>query len=268
VPRARLLALLTEARQPFLRDPSNLNPVFERARMRLAPEISRGSDRDAIVAELHAKGRQRIERERLLDRLIAGAVALHPAGFAVLNPAAFKMADPERAERLLGRVVATIGAARYPARLVRLGRLRAGLLAAPDRARTLGGCRFVPWRGRLLVLRELAAASPPVPIEPGMHLVWDRRFAVDLAVAAPGGFMLGYVGQRNGVGVERPPAQSSGDGDGDLPRLVRPVLPALWDGEGLAAVPHLGYRRRGLGTLPRLSFRPANPLTGAGFTVV
>ena len=53
-----------------------------------------------------------------------------------------------------------------------------------------------------------------------------------------------------------------------LPRLVYPVLPAVWDERGLAAVPHLGYRRAGVATLPRLSFRPANPLARAGFTVV
>jgi hypothetical protein len=42
----------------------------------------------------------------------------------------------------------------------------------------------------------------------------------------------------------------------------------VWDAEGLAGVPHLGYRRPGVGTLPAISFRPVNPLTSAGFTVV
>ncbi len=36
VPRERLAALLASEGQPFLRDPSNLDPVFERARLRLA----------------------------------------------------------------------------------------------------------------------------------------------------------------------------------------------------------------------------------------
>jgi tRNA(Ile)-lysidine synthase len=111
-----------------------------------------------------------------------------------------------------------------------------------------------------LVLRELAAACAPVRIEPGTRLVWDRRIAADLPGTAPRGCMLGYLGQSGANANER--------SDGDLPRLVHPALPALWDGEGLAAVPHLGYRRPGVGALPRLSFRPANPLTSAGFTVV
>ena len=33
-------------------------------------------------------------------------------------------------------------------------------------------------------------------------------------------------------------------------------------------VPHLGYRRAGTTDLPVLAFRPANPLSDAGFTVV
>jgi hypothetical protein len=42
----------------------------------------------------------------------------------------------------------------------------------------------------------------------------------------------------------------------------------LWGAHGLAAVPHLGYRRDRIGTLPCVLFRPASPLSRAGFTVV
>jgi len=169
-------------------------------------------------------------------------------------------AEADLAERLLGRVAACVGAARYPARRERLARLRAGLTASPDRARTLGGCRFVPWRGRILVLREPEAASAPVRLAPGANLVWDRRFAADLSATAATGFTLGYLGRRG--------VPSDESGAGDLPRLIYSVLPAMWDEEGLAAVPHLGYRRAGVGVLPRVFFRSANPLTHAGFTVV
>ena len=260
VPRARLRALLEAEGQPFLRDPSNLNPVFERARLRAA--ASSVGDR---IEEIRAYGRRRIAREAALDQALARAVGLHPAGFAAVDASVLVELEGELAERLFGRVAASIGAARYPARRARLARLHAGLTARPDRARTLGGCRFVPWRGRLLVLRELAAASAPVRLEPGANLLWDRRFAVDLAATAPGGFMLGYLGQS---GAAAAPKHRTGRGTGGLPPLVHPVLPALWDEAGLAAVPHLGYRRAGVGLLPRLFLRAARPLTQAGFTVV
>jgi tRNA(Ile)-lysidine synthase len=309
VPRARLQAVLAQEGQPFLRDPSNLNPAFERARLRAAleaviPGCPEGTDPQSIntslwnhgsgfaasprpgmtladhfIQEIRVCGAARIEREQALDDLLARAVSLHPAGFAMLEISVLSGADPESAERLLGRVAAALGAARHPARRARLGRLRAGLAAAPDRARTLGGCRFVPWRGRLLVLRELGAASAPVRLDPGARLVWDRRFAADLASAAPSGFILGHLGQSAATASELtgrptayrmdgPMARPVASGRSDLPRLIYPILPALWDAEGLAAVPHLGYRRPGLAVLPSLSFRPANPLTSAGFTVV
>ena len=253
VPRARLIALLAAEGQPFLLDPSNLNPAFERGRLRLENTAA-----DDVFARTDAYGRRRSEREQLLDALLARAVAVHPAGFAVLDPAALASVDAEAAELLLGRLAFVVGGSRYMPRRARLARLRAGLAAG--RARTLGGCRFVPWRGRLLVLRELAAASPPTRLEPGTRLIWDRRFSAALRETASGGFALGYLGQR---GAAVPEGYGAG-----LPRLLHHVLPALWDDAGLVAVPHLYYRRAEAGPLPRLALRPANPLSRAGFTVV
>jgi tRNA(Ile)-lysidine synthase len=258
VPRARLAAFLVAEGQPFVRDPSNLNPAFERARLRHSASV--GAVDEAWEAA-RACGCARIAREAALDRLIGRAVALHPAGFAVIDGNALAAADDGRAERLLGRVAAAIGGARYPARQARLARLRAGLLAAPGRARTLGGCRFVPWRGRVLVLRELAAAAAPIGLEPGAHLAWDRRFAVTVPDCAAR-MTLGYLGQG---GAQRLAGQAF---DSDLPPLIRSALPAFWDAAGVIAVPHLGYRRDAAAALPALAFSPANAATRAAFTVV
>lgn len=256
LPRARLAAALTVAGQPFLRDPSNRNPVFERTRLRLDLDTEAI---DAAVAAARLSAAERIARERDLCSLLARAVKMHPAGFAALDPAVLAIPDTEMAERLLGRVAACIGGARYPLRRARVARLRAALSAEPDRARTLGGCRFVRWRGQILALRELAAASPPLRVEPGMQALWDRRFAAALSHTAERGFNLGCLGD----------AASETEGTpGGLPRLLYPTFPAFFDASGLAAVPHLGHVRPGLGVLPTLSFRPANPLTSAGFTVV
>src|SRR5207248_9869586 len=134
-----------------------------------------------------------------------------------------------------------------PGRWARRAGLRAGRVARPERARPLGGCRFMPWRGRILVLREPEAASAPVRLEPGANLVWDRRFAVNLAATAPRGFTLGYLGPGRAPAAE-----------GDLPRLIYSVLPALWDEDGLAAAPHLGWRRADVRVVPRVFFRAGN----------
>src|SRR5229473_3936225 len=65
-PKARLAALLEAEGQPFLRDPSNLNPAFERARLRL----SGTAPVDDLIEQTRALARRRIERERALDDLI------------------------------------------------------------------------------------------------------------------------------------------------------------------------------------------------------
>src|SRR5437762_3582092 len=82
VPKARLTALLETERQPFLSDPSNRNPVFERARLRRDTAVG---DVERLSAELRDYGRQRIARERQLDQLLGSAVTLHPAGFAIID---------------------------------------------------------------------------------------------------------------------------------------------------------------------------------------
>jgi tRNA(Ile)-lysidine synthase len=265
VPKARLVALLVAEGQPFLSDPSNRNPAFERARLRVDDSAGVDAHIDQLTVELRGHGRRRIEREQALDRLLASAVSLHPAGFAVLDTVAIGHAEAELFERLLGRVAVCIGGAAYPLRRERVARLRAVLLDRPEHARTLGGCRFVPWRGRHLVLRELAGAAPPVNLEPGTELVWDRRFAVSVPRALQPGLVLGYLGQCRIIGDRRRLADQH---ENDLPRLVRPVLPALWDEAGVVAVPDLGYSRPRAATLPTLAFRPLNPLSHAGFTVV
>src|SRR5436305_1296647 len=195
LPRARLTALLAAERQPFLRDPSNEDPRYERNRLRLGPDRLDPEAADAALAASRRHGELRRQRERALDRALARYAMLHPAGFGILDPAALGALDPELCERLLARLAATIGGALFPPRRARLARLRAGLSAAPARSRTLGGCRFVPWRGRLLVLRELAAAEPPIRIEPSECRLWDRRFAAALPIAADRGFALGYFGR-------------------------------------------------------------------------
>jgi tRNA(Ile)-lysidine synthase len=257
VPKARLAAFLAAEGQPFLHDPSNDNPAFERVRLRSAID---GGTVDGVLFELPVYGHRRIVREAALDRLLAATVGVHPAGFAAVDQAALAGCEPELAERLLARVAASIGVARYPPRRDRVARLRAGLVADPERPRTLGGCRFVPWRGRILVLRELAAAASPVRLDPGNTVLWDRRFFIVPATFAPDGLSLGYLGQ---AGIALP--QRGGDA---VPRLVHPVLPALWDAAGLVAVPHLDCGRRSVASAVSVAFRPVHPLTRASFTVV
>jgi tRNA(Ile)-lysidine synthase len=265
-PKARLVALLAAERQEFLTDPSNRNPAFERSGWRDAagnPAIA-ADERDRVLAAAASHARRRVAGERSAEALLAAAVAIDPGGFAALDPEPILAALPEMAERALAALAAMIGGARYPLRRARVARLRAKLAERPRRGHTLGGCHFVPWRGRFLVLREIARAAPPAPVVPGACFLWDRRFAVLADEAAGGRQSIGYLGRAGAAELGRQARLSPGG----LPRLVYPTLPAIWDNAAVAAVPRLDHRREAATAPPRLTFRSINPLTRAGFTVV
>jgi tRNA(Ile)-lysidine synthase len=265
--KARLAALLAGEQQAWITDPSNLDPAFERARLRIAGAAAADSEGATAQEQLDLLGQRRQSRERACDGLLARAVMLHPAGFAVLETELWRSAPPDIAERALAALVATIGGRPYPPRRQRLARLHQALFgAAPGPpGRTLGGCCFRAWRGRILVLREAAAAAGPVRLTPGATLFWDRRFRLSLAPDAPGDTVVAYLGRAGAAELDRrmPALRSS-----SLPRLLYPILPAVWDGAGLAAVPALAYRREGAGPVPQIVLRPANCLTAGPFAVV
>lgn len=265
VPKGRLAALLDAERQPFMTDPSNCDPRFERSRLRGSGTVPTDADFTALDRQIHAFGCERVVQERNRDALLAHALTLHPAGFAVLDPGLVLAASPEIAERALGAVAATIGGRTYPPRGRRVARLRERLAGGGRRGHTLGGCRFVVWRERILVLRELAAAAASVRLNPGESLLWDGRFRVALPVAADGPIVIGHLGQ---AGVAKFKRLSTGSSGRTLPRLLHAVLPAAWDKDGFVAIPQLEYFRDRAEAVPEIAFRPINPATRAGFTVV
>ena len=118
--------------QAFITDPSNSNPRFGRARLRAENSGATCSALDDAATQARSCGTERIHRERDLDALSARAVSLHPAGFAMLEPEPIRTAPTECAERLLGRVAATIGSARYP---LRRDRVHGCWLGSPAAAR-------------------------------------------------------------------------------------------------------------------------------------
>lgn len=266
VARDRLTAFLETERQPFISDPSNSDLSFERSRLRLSGYAPAGSVHlSDLRAEIRALGRTRAIRERGRNTLLARYVALHPAGFAVLDRAAFAEMPSEMARRLLSPLTTAIAGAAYPPRRERISRLCRDLSAADRRGSTLGGCRFIFWRDRILVTRELAKAPPPLRLNPGERIIWDGRFEVVTSPAAGDRFTIGYLGLPTAPRLGREWADLKRI---SLPRLLFSILPSVWDEEGIAAVPHIGYTREGVFGLPQFAFRPVNALTQAGFAVV
>jgi len=165
-------------------------------------------------------------------------------------------------------VIATIGGGEFPPRFDRLERAAGALFGGTLGAgRTLGGCRILPWRGRVLVLREPAAMAPPIAVpDGGGTLSWDRRFVIDVPNGMKmGGFIVGGLGIE---GAARMRGIAERPGTPYLPSGVRPALPAFWREGTLFGVPHLGWMPAGTEIGAAVRFRPTRPLTGSGFTVV
>jgi tRNA(Ile)-lysidine synthase len=270
LPRARLQATLRAAAQDWIEDPSNRNPAFLRARLRvqLDSQAGRGvsAERLASLAAQFGRARAALEIERA--RLLARSVVLHPPGFAWLNGAALLAAPEEVALRALAAVITTVSGADYPPRSERLERLFRLLPQGLASGRTLGGCLILPRRGRILICRELAAVAAPVLVAPRGVTRWDGRFNIELTAPAPGDLWLGALGEEARAVINEAPATVLAA----VPPLVRPTLPALRDAEGVVGVQALGYfaqRREAAAHLTgKLLFCPTRPLTSGGFRIV
>ncbi len=265
ISKARLVALLEAERQPYITDPSNCNPRFERSHLRRSGVEAAEADVIALHAQIRALGYERVVQGRRRNALLAHAVSLHPGGFAWLDPGPVVSASPKLAERVLAAVATAIGGRSYPPRGRRVTRLRERLARGGVKGYTLGGCHFVVWRKRILVMREPAAAADPVRLTPGESLLWDGRFRVALPIAAGKPVVIGYLGQ---AGVAEFKQLTPDSPQRSLPRLLWPILPSIWDESGIAAVPQLGYARDRAAVVPEIAFRPVNPMTRASFTVV
>ncbi len=250
---AGLLATCRARGRDWLDDPSNRDPRFARAALRLAggaPEV-----------DFAANAAARIGREHALARLLARAVALDPAGFAFVDPAVLRDAPADLAVAALARIARTIGGGDYAPRGPRLVAALPGVLAGA--ARTLGRCRFVPWReGRVLVAREDAGLEAPLAVPAGGHVQWDGRYE-----AAAGPSATGWrVGALGADGWARLPRDLRAAAARRVPPAARPVLPALHGLDGGVAVPHLFYgRATGPQATVSVRFRPRHPLAGPPF---
>ncbi len=236
----RLRATLAAAGLDWIEDPTNRDARWTRARVRAGLGREAGA---AAAAAARRAGAARAEAEGTLAAALGEQVAFRPEGFAIVRGAIGAAG--------WGAVVRTVAGAAYPARSGALARL-----AARARPGTLGGVRVMP-AGRLgegwLVVREAAAVAGRIPAAAGV--VWDRRFR-----------LVGEVGEGLELGAAGAAAAAVRRRHG-LPGAVAAVLPGLWRGRALVAVPHLGYAAEPGLDLARLVFVPAIPAAGAGFFV-
>jgi tRNA(Ile)-lysidine synthase len=193
----KLRDFLRAEKMPWIEDPSNADPRFERARIRLAGTTA--------IPE-GAKTRQRREAEAAA--FLGRHVEIRPEGFAVIHADA----APPAALAALLRI---LGGADYAPNLRRVAELGAKLQPA-----TLGGVRIMRagkhGPGWLLV-REPAACAPPVDAVLGA--VWDGRFRL----TEPGG-----AATLGALGLDAPKFRHGSN----LPAAVLRGLPCLRQASG------------------------------------
>lgn len=270
VPAARLKATLVAAGQDWIEDPSNRNPAFARVRVRgqQASFADFGLTPQRLAETSRHLARARIALERSVERVLVEAVGLHPAGFALVDRHPLARAPDEIGLRAFAAIVATVGGEEFPPRFDRLERAAAALFGGRLGAgRTLGGCRILPWKGRVLVVREPATMAAPVDLaDAGGTLCWDRRFMIGVPAGIDlRGFSVGGLGIE---GAARMRGIAEQLGTPYLPSSVRPTLPAFRREGTLLGVPHLGWMLAGAEIGAVVRFRPTRYLTGSGFTVV
>ncbi len=275
LPKARLEATVRARGLSWMEDPTNRDPSQARVRMRrLLPDLAReGLSPERLAAAAQHLGHARAARDLDVARLLVQTVTLDGAGFAWLEPGPLAAAPEELGLRALARVLRTVGGAEYGPRQGPLARLHGRISAGLIRGATLGGCRILPRRGRLLVARE-ARNLPELTLRPGQALHWDGRFQVALrrGPSVPcdrretADLSLGPLGT---AGWSELKTGASAPETARIPAPARASLPALRDAEGLLAVPQLGYQRPESAAtgLNICRFRPRNPLIISAFTV-
>jgi tRNA(Ile)-lysidine synthase len=249
--KEQLITLCRDLGQPWIEDPSNRNIAGGRVRFRQAQQIleREGLTRARLLATVGHLQRARAALDHAVSALLARGSCDR---FGVLRlPVADMLAAPEEiALRALARTLSLAGGQNYSPRFESLARLHARLAAGPWADATLHGCLVMRDADMLVFSREPGQGAEEVVLRANTSVMWDGRFKLTLA-APTDSFSFTITRLTRALAV-----QLGDQGEAALRGIrstVRATLPALIDGAGLAAVPHIAYMRRDLAEIPGLS---------------
>jgi tRNA(Ile)-lysidine synthase len=226
----------------WVEDPSNQD--FRALRPRLRRSLAMHDGRQAgLLLAMSAVGWMRAREEAEIATELAVRAKIQPAGFAVLSPGPISAGA-------LSRLVRTIGGAAYPPSPAQLAEL-----AMCPKAATIGGVRLIQTGDGMLIVREEAAIAEPMEMS-SADVLWDNRFWVSTERRLTGGATVGKLGD-DAACVRR---------GSDLPSVVLRTLPTIRVGDRLAAIPHISYVDKTIGTGGTVIFRPPAPVAGAIFS--
>jgi len=280
IPRERITVYLQSHKQSWIEDPSNDNPKYARTQLRAQLRTQlRSEPKDVTEGELTAEhliklsgrcARARMALEQETARTMAQCCSITPIGFAHLDDEKFRAVPVEISLRVLSQTIQCVGGRAYRPKQAQLERLHDLILKGRmRRSRTLGGCQVSCQDGALLVVREYRNLPASKELTAGESVVWDNRFRVELndrVFQVCDRIWLEAVGRKDQEVIKAVSSTEIGQG---LPSSVTQTLPALWDRQGLAFVPHVNYVRDDLRAIPqnarKVTFQPHQGLGGSGF---
>jgi tRNA(Ile)-lysidine synthase len=202
VARAALLEIARESGLPVVSDPSNLDPRFDRVRLRsLMPELAaHGLTPERLAETAERLGRAAAALDHYTTSLLRERFEVDAFGIIGGLCEAFAEAPEEVGLRALALILKAVGGADYTPRLEGVEAVYQAIREAgpsTDLKRTLHGVVIGVKRGRLTARREwgrrgLAAVAAP----PGATLVWDSRFRVEVPRLS-GELGVGPLGRSN-----------------------------------------------------------------------
>jgi tRNA(Ile)-lysidine synthase len=229
--RADLRHYLRTLRVPFVEDPSNEDPKFDRVRARAAlAEIGIDTSVMAATAQRMARAREALGArakavaERVVEQGPHGTLRIDRDGFAKV--------ERDTQLRLMAAALQWVGGVEYRPRAAPLEGLLDRALAGGGG--TLHGAQVDVMRDKIVVFREFAAVSKKVEMA-GPSSLWDKRWkhygphVKGLEIRA-----LGDEGWQQMLSAERDVATT--DGSPEKPRpshAVARALPAVFDGDQL-----------------------------------
>lgn len=223
VTRAALRGFLTRRALWFVDDPSNDDTGFDRVKMRrvLAGLGEVGISAGGLATVARNLAAVQADLRGLVAQAAASVVA-ERAGALEIDRAGFATLPGEVARRLMQAGLMWMSGADYAPRSDALARMVRAM--AEGRAATLWGCRLVPHKGAMLLVREPRSLGP----EAALGAVWGGRWRV----TGPGPGVVRAVGAEGLAQV--PDWRAAG-----ITRAVALVTPGVWDGARLIAAPIL-----------------------------
>lgn len=269
LPKLRLSETLKAQNVEWVEDPSNRNHKYTRTRVRnLLPALSaEGLPASRLAATTQRLGQARSGTEAAVTSALARAVSIHPTGILFLRPEVLWRLPHDVALRCLARLLTTVSGNDYGPRLERLESLYEKILEGLSAGVTLSGCRLMPWRQILVVCRENRQISRK-PLVVGRLARWDGRFDIMLAEnleSVARTLRIGALGSGGWAEIRKSVSPETLG----FPPLAGDAVAALWDDEGVAAAPHLGYYKQKIyrDMIVKFRFRSGISLTGVAFTV-